>query len=123
MSWRMLPESNGNWVELVVEGEVMDRELKESTDATLAQVRATACNNVLIDCREVKVPPPATAIQKLPDYYDTIGVPADIRIAMVMSGRPSGAELASFYRMSAKMKHYNVQLFENYDDAVKWLEG
>ncbi|MDX1455107.1 MAG: hypothetical protein R3217_06615 [Gammaproteobacteria bacterium] len=123
MSWKMLSEPNGNWVELVVEGEVMDSELKASTDASLEQVKARGCSNVLIDCRDVKVPPPATAIQKLPDYYDTIGVPADIRIAMVLSGRPSGAELASYYRMSAKMKHYNVQLFETYEDAARWLES
>ncbi|MDX1442575.1 MAG: STAS/SEC14 domain-containing protein [Gammaproteobacteria bacterium] len=116
-----LPEAG--IIELAVEGELQPAGMRDSTNEALDLVESHNCFAVLVDCRRMHPAPLPSQVQKLPDLYASRGADRRLRIAVALSGSPAGKEVSKYYKMSAKKLDYIVQLFDDVEDALEWLES
>ena len=123
MSYRVeyLPEAG--IIELVVEGEMTPSAMRDSTNEALDLVERHHCFGVLLDCRRMHPAPLPSQVQRLPEMYTARGTDHRLRIAVVRSGSEAGAEVSRYFKMSARRHDYTVQLFDEVNDALDWLDA
>lgn len=122
MSYRVeyLPEAG--IIELTVEGEISPSAMRDSTNEALDLVENHHCFSVLLDCRRMYPAPLPSQVQRLPEMYAARGTDRRLRIAVVLSGSEDGLEVSKYYKMTARQHDYIVQLFDELDDALDWLD-
>lgn len=55
------------------------------------------------------------------DLYQQFEIPKTIKEAVVFSNEKDNKEKVKFYETASLNKGYNVRIFSNRDEAVKWL--
>lgn len=122
MAYRInyLPEADV--VELTVVGEMSFAAMRESTNDALDLLESHDCFGVLLDCRRMHPAPLPSHVSRLPELYEARGADKRLRIAVVLSGSPTGKEVSNYYKLSARKLDYVVQLFDELYDALDWLD-
>jgi hypothetical protein len=103
----------------LVTAEDFEQQVRQSWSLALEHgVRA-----VLVDNRRMRTTSSLADIFNLPKLYETIGVDALTRIAVIVSVDPKRKENYVFYENICRNRGWDVRLFEDRRLAIDWLRA
>jgi hypothetical protein len=102
---------------------IMDwEEHRKFAEELFPLARKKGVHRILIDFREMIPDFTVLQIDDLPKMLMNIGVGPDLRIAAVYDPTSPKANEHTFFRNVATIMSLQVEQFDNWDDAIKWLK-
>lgn len=114
-------DSSGRWIRIAVQGDLDVDLMRRLTARLVTLVAENAVFNVLVDLTEVEGTPPASSIQRLPEYYVARNVDTRMTIAIVLPPRGDRLDLSRFFKLTAQRHSYKVNIFNSLRLAEEWL--
>ncbi|MGA2070898.1 MAG: hypothetical protein ABSG97_06075 [Sedimentisphaerales bacterium] len=84
--------------------------------------RKKGCRRILIDFREMIPDFTVLQIDDLPKMLTDLGVGPDLRIAAIHDLSSPKANEFAFFRNVATLMSLQVEQFDNWEEAIKWLK-
>ncbi len=80
------------------------------------------CLLVLTDLREMTVSPSILNVYDSINMFEKMGIDKNTSEALIIPENKFAADNVKFYETACQNRGYNVRLFYNKEDAIKWLE-
>jgi len=111
-------EPEADIIRVHLQGRIDSRNLKMATSKLVEKMALCNCHRFLIDHREVKLSMSTVDLFYLPMVASNIGVSHSSRIAVVYSTHESDYR---FIENVGRNQGFNVKIFTDMDEGVKWL--
>ncbi len=121
MSWDLKFENERGIIFLKYSGTVSPKELKESVFEGIKLVKETGITKLLTDCREMTWGHYVFDLMSIISEYNDIGISHDLKEAILMPEDATAKSNVEFYETACFNRGYNVKIFSDTDEAIKWL--
>jgi hypothetical protein len=124
MPWSYEINATLQIVEVLYEGDISERELRESNSELIGLQQDKGLNRFLVDATEVKLASSLMVFYDLPTKQ-YIEEQADrlSRVAILPPTDPDAREAARFYETVCRNRGWLVQVFSERQEAVDWMTG
>jgi len=98
-------------------------DFQAATEKADQYIKSRDCRSVLVDMRDTE---PAVSLGRIFDMakvYDSIGVPRNVKIAMVGPKTAPGYDDFQFYETVCRNRGFEVEVFDEMNSAKEWLLG
>jgi hypothetical protein len=107
---------------IVATGDILDEDGRAQVVETVHLLKQHQSNLVLVDCSEAVTRASLPGLYPLPDYATELGAPWDARIAVVLPRKRFQMEMFHFFELVFRNAGYDIQLFNDRQDAEEWLQ-
>ena len=121
MPWSMEFTDEGRILKVLIQDPMSSAEAMEMIRGSTALVVEHQALRVLIDCAGTQMRVPTMVIFQLPDLYVSLGMSRDTHIAVIMPRDGFKRDRYEFYEDVCRNRGYFVKLFEQEDEAWKWV--
>ena len=121
MAWKVRVTGSPAMVELTYSGHVPPEELYSALVASVAAAREEGTKRFLADCTLLEGGHSTMDLYGLISLYDRVGVPADLREAIVLPSVANASKTIRFYEETCRSRGFTVRVFEDRDGAEQWL--
>ena len=112
-----------NTVMVVAHGKVTSQDALQANEKASHLLIQNGAAQVLADYSDAVSELATLDIHALPEYSDNLGVPKNIRIALVVPSTKYRVEDFQFYGTVCRNRGYNCKIFGSREAAAKWLDG
>lgn len=123
MSWDLQHQPGEDTVQVTISGHLSDAEAKELVKGAIAEVKRDGASGVLVDCRNVERGPSLAAVYWLVHDYPNLGLPRNVRVALIQPEKQQPGEVAQFYVVASSNQSYQAELFPSREAAEAWLHS
>lgn len=123
MTWTITCNDASGMIELVFTGNVTGPEIREATSWSISLMKNRNIKDILFDTTDQEQVPSIFDIYNLPDQYEKEGLTRQSRVGLVLPQKRDLRAQARFYEDVCVNRGWTVRLFENREDAVRWLRG
>lgn len=102
-------------IEVRAYGEITIEQLEQTQDTIMRMIREHKVNRILVDAREVEKMPEVGGL-----YFFAGDLPPGDRAALLVS--KSTPDETAFLESVAQNRGIQLKLFDNRDDALRWLD-
>jgi len=106
-------------IRLQLQGEIDAQMLSMATSKLVEEIFRCNCDRLLMDHREAKVNISVSEIFNRPTIASKLGIPHSSRIAIIYSAREPDYR---FVETVGRNRGFDVQVFSDIDEGIKWLK-
>ncbi|MCX6914013.1 MAG: hypothetical protein NT167_13340 [Verrucomicrobia bacterium] len=121
MAWTVEHVPGKDLVLLVVTDELLDEEGKAQVAETVRLLNKHQSTLALVDCSNAVPKVSLPSIYRLPDYATELGVPWNVRIAVVIPQTRFQIEMFHFFELVFRNAGYDTRIFDDRESAEAWL--
>ncbi len=121
MPWEVLSQQEEGLVHLIIEGSHKLRDVQEMCVELFSVAKMSDTWNLLIDTRASVASFSTVDVYRMPRVFKRLGLRHDSRVALLYPSASLQAETFSFLRTVSRNQGFNISLFNDFDDAVRWL--
>lgn len=121
MPWSMESIDEGRILKVLIQDPMSSDEVTDMVQKSTGLVVERQVPRVVIDCGSTQMRVPTMDIFKLPDLYVSLGMSRDTHIAVIMPKDGFKRDRYEFYEDVCRNRGYFVKLFEQEDEAWKWV--
>jgi len=124
MSWDLRLVDGLQIVRLTITGTVSGQELVDAASARIDFGNDHKATQFIIDASDMDAPrSTTTAVHNIPTrVYPTKSFARFSQIAVIRPIRPESGWIAQFYEDICVNRGWRVRTFDNYDEAIAWLQ-
>jgi hypothetical protein len=126
MSWTIEPSNAAPVARIVrieASGSVSTEEALAQAVESITLIKQQEAVGALVDYSKAILEMPLDEIDKLPDLFDTMGLPRGTKIAIVLPADPVNMHKYTFFDDVATNRGYQVKLYWEPSQAMAWLAG
>jgi hypothetical protein len=122
MAWTVDYDEASGFIVVAQRGRTTGADLREATSAAIALGTRCGIQRFLVDTTEMVAAVPAIAVYHLAHtQYPAAHLDRSSCLALVLPATAKERDLARFYETVCLNRGWRVQLFENGEDARRWL--
>lgn len=121
MPWTMGFTDDGRILRVLIEGKLSASEVGEMTRESVGLASQEQATRIMLDCSKAQLDVPILDVYRLPDLYASRGISHRVHAAVLLPKDGYRREVYEFYEDVCRNRGYFVQLFEDEDEAWRWL--
>lgn len=121
MPWDIQLDPGQTMMIIQYKGQVSPDELDACLMAAKAMAVRTGVMKIMADCLGLTGGHGIMDLFELISRFDSMGIPRTIKEAVLLPNIPSMQKDVSFYETACLNRGYNVRVFHDRADAVRWL--
>ena len=121
MPWKIEYDEQTRVVETTYAGALVPEEIRAAALATITTGREHKTNLYLGDCLTLEHAGSLFNVYDLVKFLEALNLELIIKEAILLPLSSAACEDLKFYETTARNRGYNVRVFNNRDDAVRWL--
>lgn len=110
-------------IELTYYGIITPKELKDAFDAAVSLSMKEGSTLFLADCTEMVGGHSVIDLYALISIFESSGLGRGMKEALLLPSLKSSINDVKFYETACLNRGFNVKIFQNVDDALKWLSN
>lgn len=114
---------NPHRIEVTYSGAISESDYKQAIIDFVKFNSEKKCLLVLTDLRDMIVTPSILNVYDSINMFEKMGIDKKTSEALIMPENKFAADNIKFYETACQNRGYNVKIFYNKEDAVKWLRS
>jgi hypothetical protein len=121
MPWKTRLIENPKYIEIIYSGIVTPQQLYMALESSVSLSRENKTELFLADCTTMVGGHTAVDLYGLISLFEKLEIGRTAKEAVIMLTVQESADEIRFYETACKNRGFNVKLFNNREEAVKWL--
>ncbi len=106
---------------IVALGKIYNHDARAQAIEGVALVKKHDADLILADYSEVTLEVSLANLYWLPEYYNELGAPQHVRVALILPSSGFQFDSYKFFQTACKNAGYNVKLFDSKEAGEAWL--
>ena len=123
MSWHIEHSKRDKLLLVTATGPVSTEDVQAQATQGIEIIKREQLQAVLADYSSAVLEMPIMEIYKMPDMFETLGLPKQTRMAILLPSDPVNMHKYTFFDDTATNRGYQVKLFWEESHAIDWAKG
>lgn len=121
MPWSLASTDDDRLLTVTFQGNFEADELRAATLEIVDTLMARGTLRLILDCHDAHFDVPTVNVYQLPELYNARGLSRQVRAAVILPKDGYHQEIFTFYEDVCRNRGYFVQLFQDLDGGLAWL--